>query len=500
MIEGGKLNVCPPILIICLPLKNATTEERSNLCNRITVTCCRIGKKDGAKMSVKFVVIGSGSQFTEFFLQELFKYEEFKGCRLALVDRRPARLKHEVELAETLSRSVGWDITVQGHTERKEALEGATFVYCFIAVNQRETWKKEFELANKHGVYPLEAYTAGAPGLGMAIRHVPVMLDICEDIERICPDAWFIMENNPLTKMAAAVERHTNVKYVAYCFGHELVQMALEQLLEMTDRDPATRAADPVEREFMVPAGNIELTLAGINHCAWLLDIRSTETGKDLYPRLRKCLEKPELYPEGYRYSIEICKRFGLFPSPADNHLADYLWCTDQSVHKWMGLGPYPVDEWFGNRDANAWEKIAASIKDEKSARQFISRRRCGWFNLRIASYMMKSQPSYFPAVNVVNNGAISNLPADIIVEVPGLISPDSVKAVQVGPLPEQIAPICALHGWINNLAGDAAATGSKEKALQALLLDPFVHSMTTAKKLLDDILDYNRKYDTRFS
>ena len=116
----------------------------------------------------KIVVIGSGSQFTEFFLQEIFKFEEFKGCTLALVDRQPERLEQELRLAEALNAAIGWGMKIEGHGERREALPGADFVYCFIAVNHMVTWKKEFELANKHGIYPLEAYTVGAPGLGMS--------------------------------------------------------------------------------------------------------------------------------------------------------------------------------------------------------------------------------------------------------------------------------------------------------------------------------------------
>ncbi len=450
-------------------------------------------------MSKKFVIIGSGSQFTEFFFQEFFKGDAFRGCTLSLVDRKPDRLEHELALARMLNESVGSEVTIEGGGDREQALDGADFVYCFAAVNSAECWKKEFELANKYDIHPLEAYTAGTAGLGMAIRHVPLMLDLCADIERICPDAWLIMENNPLAKLASAVENHANVKYIAYCNGHELIEMALEQILDLTDRDPALRKADPLEREFLVPAGNVEMTLGGVNHCTWILDLHCTATGEDLYPRLRECVENPELVPEGYQYSVEIFKRFGLFPSPADNHLADYLWCTDPSVHKWMGMEPYPVDNWFGNRDASAWEKVRASVVDSESAAQFVSRRRTGWRHLQIARQLLSAKPSCFPALNFPNRGAIENLPPETIVEVPAVLSAQGARPVQVGPLPDAIAATCSLHGTITNLVADAAAIGCKEKALHALLLDPFVHSMTVAEKLLEDILDYNSKYDTRF-
>jgi alpha-galactosidase len=449
---------------------------------------------------MKIAIIGSGSQFTEFFLQELFKFEEFNGCSLALVDRRPERLAHEVSLANKLNESLGWDIDVRGFTGREEALEGASFVYAFAAVNQRETWKKEFELAQKYDINLLEAYTGGPAKLGMSIRHVPLMLDLCADIERICPEAWLVMDNNPLPSLVAAVQRHTKVKHVGYCNGHELVQVALEQVLGMTNRDPALLSADPVEREFMVASGNIQITLAGINHITWLLDIRSTGRGEDLYPELRKRLDEPRSIPEGYHFSAEICKLFGYFPSCADGHISDHLWFTDREVMKKYRMEPYPVDQWFGNRDEGSWEKVSSGVRTKEDAKRFISRRRTGWHNVQIARSMLRGEPSPFPAIDVVNRGAISNLSPDIVVELPGVIGPDSISAVQVGDLPEQVAPVCELNGRITNLVADAAATGSRKKALQALILDPFVHSVTKAGKMLDDILAYNAKYETRFS
>jgi alpha-galactosidase len=277
------------------------------------------------------------------------------------------------------------------------------------------------------------------------------------------------------------------------------MQMALEQLLEMDDRDPSERAADPVEREFMVPAGNIDITLAGINHLQWLLDIRDTKTGEDLYPKVQKRIKKPENVPEGYKFSAEVCRQFGYFPSPADNHVADYIWVVEKDIQPELSLAPYPVDQWFGGRDAEAWKKIADSITDREAARSFIKQRRVGWMNLQIARYMLSGTQKYFPALNMLNNGAIGNLSDDIVVEVPAVIGPDGFKASAVGPLPGQIAPICELHGKISNIAADAAALGSKELALEALLLDPFVHNLNRAKALLEDILKYNKKYETRF-
>lgn len=447
----------------------------------------------------KIVVIGTGSQFTEFFLQEVFKFEEFKGCTVAFVDRRPERLEQELRLANFLNDSVGWEIKFEGHTDRRDALKDAKYIYCFVAVNHMETWKKEFEIANKHGIYPLEAYTVGAPGLGMSMRHVPVMIDICKDIEEICPEAWLILDNNPLSKIMAAILRHTKVKCIGYCNGHELVQMALEQILNMDERGPSERAADPIEREFMVPAGNIDITLAGINHCQWLLDIRDTKTGKDLYPKVRENIKNSDNIPTGYKFSAEVCKLLGYFPSPADNHVADYIWCVDRTIFKDYDLAPYPVDQWIGGRDADAWKKITDNIDSVDTAKEFVSKRRTGWLNVQIARFMMGGEQKYFPALNLLNNGAITNLDQDIIVEVPAIVGPNGAKATIVGDLPEQLVPICALNGKITNIVADATVLGSKELALKALILDPSVPNLKVAKEILEDILEYNKNYYTRF-
>ena len=449
----------------------------------------------------KIVLIGSGSQYTEFFLQELFKYEEFKGCTLAMVDRKNDRLEMVMSIANKLNGFFGWDVNIEGFTDRREALADADVVYCFAAVNYKDAWKKEYEICTKHGLNPFEFHTTGPAGLGMAIRHVPLILDICSDMEELCPDAWLIIDSNPLAKMQAAVARYTKIKCIGYCYGHELVQVALEQTLGMTDRSPEQINADPVEREFMVPAGTIDIQVAGVNHMGWLLDIKSAATGEDLYPRLRKILDETptEKAPMGYRFCTEVYRRFGYFAMPGDQHVADYAWFIDDNSQALCNISPFPVDSWFGGRDKNAWGEIYNKVNDLEAAQLFIKQIRAGWMSTQLARYLISGGYKYFPSINVVNNGAISNLSDDLIVEVPAVIGPDLVKPLQMGDLPYGLAPICQLQGSISNIVADAAATGSKEKALQALLLDPYVSGITRAENLLDDILLYNKDYDTRF-
>ena len=449
----------------------------------------------------KIVLIGSGSQFTEFYLQELFKYQDFKGITLAFVDRKPDRLKVVKGIAEKINATLKWDIKFEGYTDRREALPGADLVYCFAAVNYKESWKMERTICLRHGMNPYEFHTSGVSSLSMGIRHIPLVLDICADMEELCPDAWLILDNNPLTKIVTAVFRHSKTKAFGYCNGHELEQMGIEQILGKADLGTSVIEAKGFEREYMVPGGEISVQQIGINHMGWVVSIKDSKTGEDLYPKFKEIAFNSPLkkIPLGYRFSVEMYKRFGYFPAPGDTHIADYMWCVDKEMEALCDLAPFDVDAWFGGRNASDWSKIADKIKDLDSIKVFINERRTGWQSTQIAKIMLGGKYEYFPAINIMNNGCISNLNDDVVVEVPGVLGPDFVKGINMGPLPDEVLAFCQIHATQSNLIADAAALGNKEKALQALLIDPYIGSVKRAEALLADVLDYNKQYDIRF-
>jgi len=449
----------------------------------------------------KIVLIGSGSQFTEFFLQEIFKYPELKGLTIALVDRNPERLKVVKGISDKISETLDFDIKFEGYTDRRDALPGADLVFSFIAVNLKEAWNNDLLFCKRHGLNPYEFHTSSIGSLSMGIRHIPPHMDICKDIEELCPDAWFIIKSNPLTKILAAIFRHTKVKCVGYCYGHELIQVAVEQILALDEQSNETLEVEAFEREFMIAGDTVSVLAMGVNHMGWVMTMRDTATGEDLYPAFReKCLRIPvEKIPLGYRYSVELMNRLGYIPLPADVHVADYIWNADETIAKRTNLTPFNPFESFGGRGADSWGEMAEELCDRESIEAFIKLRKNGWQSVKLACIMLGGKYEYFPAVNIMNNGCISNMSDDVVVEVPGVVGPDYVGGLSMGKLPEELQPYCELHGIQSNLIADAAAFGDKSKALKAMLMDPFLASVTRADAMVDEVIEINRQYDTRF-
>jgi len=168
-------------------------------------------------------------------------------------------------------------------------------------------------------------------------------------------------------------------------------------------------------------------------------------------------------------------------------------------MEKKCSLEAFDVDGWFGGRDAGAWREIAARVQDRDSADKFVAERRTGWQSTQIARLLLGGRFEYFPAINIMNDGCITNMPDDVVVEVPGVLGPDFVKGIRMGPLPDSVLAFCQLHAIQANLIADAAATGDREKALQALLIDPYVLSVAKADALLEDVIKSNMQYDIRF-
>jgi alpha-galactosidase len=427
----------------------------------------------------KIVAIGIGSfSFGVELLRDLFQTEELRGCQLALVDLDEDALRRMTGLARRLDGASGWQVEICPTVERAEALPGADFVVTSIEINRGALWRLDHEICLRHGVPSVLSENGGPGGLSHALRTVPPMVAIAGDVERLCPNALLLNYTNPEGRICLAIRRHTSVRAVGLCHG---VAGTIPWVAGLLDREPSS----------------VDLRAAGTNHFTWTVSLTAAATGEDLDPEFRKRLA--ELPPEERPLSRLLFDRFGLFPTTGDNHVGEYIgWAAEV-----IGSTGYDFNQAADYRRM-ALEKIDGWAAGDKAVEKLLAgpsrEARVGMAVTRIMADVLAGGSGRRPSFNLPNEGYIENISRDAVVEVPGLVEGGRVCGVPVGPLPGPIASMLQNEVEIQKLVVDAAVTGSRDLALQALLIDPVVNSARKAEALLDDILTSHAKYLPQFA
>ena len=468
-------------------------------------------------LPTKIVVIGAGSaSFGENTLAAIIRsgrgdpadHPSLRGSTLALVDRNADTLDTVHRLAERLNREWDAGMLISAHTRHAEALEGAGFVVSAIEVGAREgLWRRDFEIPLQFGVRQPYAENGGPGGFAHAARNIGPVMQIARDMEEACPEAWFVNYTNPMIRICEAVNRHSRIKAVGLChqifIGYVMVGIALAKDLgidvpagiEGMHADIQQAPLHEQVREQIVP--RLDIRAAGLNHFSWILSIRDRRTGEDLYPLFRRRFF--ELDPEFEPLTRRVFEAFGLFPVPGDTHLCEYLpWLSDPVTRPWEKYRIRLYD----------WELMA-------SVREFQHARLKGMANkemtiealedtdsegaLEMIANMAGAGSHYHLAANLMNVGQIGNLPHGATVETPVVVDGAGIHPVHVGALPEPIAELLRRETTVARLCVDAAVEGSREKALQCLLLDPVITDMETAKDVLDAYLKEYKEYLPQF-
>ena len=444
-------------------------------------------------------VIGAGSaSFGENTLSAIMGSKKLRGSTLRLVDRNAQSLDIVQRLANRLN--VEWEagFTISAHTSHKDALEGAQFVVSAIEVGPREElWKKDYELTIKHGLRQPYGENGGPGGFAHAARNVLPVLEIARDMEQACPEAWFINFTNPMVRVCDLVNRHTKIKAVGLCHqiyaGYSMVGVALAKELgiemppELTGMHAAVdqSAAHERMRQQVVPL--IDVRAAGTNHFSWLLSVHDRKTGEDLYPLFRKRFF--ELDPSFEPLTRDVFDAFGWFPIPGDTHLCEYLpWMSDPVTKPWekYNIRLYDWDMMAAVRDFEL-DRLNEMANGNLTVDELRNTDSEG--ALEMIENVAANGNHYHLAANLPNVGQISNLPLGATVETPVFVDGAGIHPVHVGALPEPIAELCRRELFVAQLGIDAAVEGSREKALQCLLLDPMVSDIQMAKDILDDYL-----------
>src|SRR6266542_5765143 len=459
--------------------------------------------------NIKITVIGAGSaSFGENTLSAIMRSKKLCGSTLALVDRNADTLDIVYRLANRLNREWDAQFTITPHTNHQDALSDSNFVVNAIEVGARENlWKKDFEIPIQYGVRQPYAENGGPGGFAHAARNIGPIMQIAHAMEKSCPNAWFVNFTNPMIRICDAVNRHSKIKAVGLCHqiyaGYGMVGIALAKDLgiEVPEGITGMHAAvdqHPLQhrvREQIVPL--IDIRAAGLNHFSWILSIHDRRTGEDLYPLFRKRFF--ELDPKFEPLTRDVFSAFDLFPVPGDTHLCEYLpWLSNSQTKPWdkYNIRLYDWDLFAAVREFELG-RLNDMANDEATIEGLLETDSEG--ALEMIENQVCATTHYHLAANLPNVGQISNLPFGCTVETPVIVDGAGIQPVHVGALPEPIAELCRREVATAQLGVDAAVEGSREKALQCLLLDPVITDIEIGRKILDDYLTSYKEYLPQF-
>ena len=436
------------------------------------------------------VIIGAGSTvFTPGLMTDLASSSVFAGWTVHLVDLNADAAETMARLGRRITAERGAELTFVPHVERREALPGARFVTTTIAVGGAAGWRHDVEVPARHGVAQTVGDSVGPGGVLRALRHVPELVAIAQDIADLAPTAQLINYSNPLTANVRAVAASTPVRVAGLCHGtmHTLGALA---------------------RDLGVPRDDVHAVFAGLNHLCWLLDLR--HGSDDLYPRLRDLVaeraggrDAPSTRHEGVHLpvSADLLATFGRYPAPGDRHVAEFFgWYLAGHAGRelpWGLQGGQDMTMEYIAGKADLWDRLHGQAdgtlpllhNDSQEAERLVS----------IAEAIVTGRDTVELAVNLPNLGKISNLPPEAVVEVPAVVGAAGITGLGVGALPAAIAAVLTARAQQQELTVQAALTGSRELARQALALDPLVPDPATAAAILDDAIDAHGPVMDRF-
>ena len=428
---------------------------------------------------MKITFMGAGSTvFARNVIGDCMCSEVLRDSVFALYDIDGERLNESKTIIEAMQKTMGGYGKVEcylGVENRKDALRGANFVVNAIQVGLYDPCTIiDFEVPKKYGLRQTIADTLGIGGIMRALRTIPVMDDFAKDMEEVCPDALFLNYTNPMAMLSGYMQRYTGVNTVGLCHSVQTCSEDLFNQLGMQDKLEGRR----------------EL-IAGINHMGWLLEIADKD-GNDLYPEIKsKIQEKIDDPKFDNKVRLEYIKHFGYYCTESSEHNAEYnMFYIKSKYPELIEKYNIPLDE-YPRRCVNqiaGWKKEYAEllengVKEHKRSNEY-------------ASHIMESVVTNTPykiGGNVINNGFITNLPADACVEVPCLVDGKGVHGTYVGALPVQCAAMNMTNINVQLLTIEAAKTRKLEHICQAAMLDPHTASeldIDTIKKMVDDLIE----------
>lgn len=429
----------------------------------------------------KIVLVGAGSTvFANNLLGDILSQPELSNSHISLFDIDKERLETSTVVANKLAKTLNVKPKIEPTLDRIEALTDADYVITMFQVGGYEpSTVIDFEVPKQYGLRQTIADTLGIGGIMRTLRTVPVLLDMCYEMEEVCGDATLLQYVNPMAANMLAIAKSSSIRSVGLCHS---VQHTAEQLAGDLDIEPS----------------EIRYLCAGINHMAFYLKFQH-ETGngvRDLYPDLMQIAESGDypdrgdatrsdggtsLLSDAVRY--EMLRRLGYFVTESSEHFAEYVpWFIKEGRDDLIERFGVPLDEYpvRCERQIAGWRELREQLEDPNSELDVSPSNE---FGASIIHSMETGEPCVISG-NVPNTGLIDNLPADSIVEVPCLVDDNGVQPTHIGRLPSQLAALMQTNINVQSLTVEALLTGNREHIYHAAMLDPH----TAAELDLDQI------------
>jgi alpha-galactosidase len=403
------------------------------------------------------------------------------------MDVDDARLDYITKAIQKIVKAGNYGAKVIATKNRAEALEGADGVLCTILSGDVDVWRYVIEIPKQYNIDINVGDTRGPAGIFRALRTIPVMLDICKDIEKYCPNAVFLNYTNPMAMLCRAMQS-------------SFPKLTISGLCHSV-QGTAGMLANWIGAKYE----DISYTCAGINHQAFYIDYRWK--GKDAYPLIWEAMKDPKIYNEEIVRN-EMFMLLNYYPTESSGHNSEYnAWFRKRPdlIEKYCkpgtgwnpGAYAYILNEYTSRKDT--WKKEIEDWLNEPN----VDLSRGHEYAAYIFNAIFGDKTMFKFNGNVLNKGFIDNLPQGACVEVPVLASLHGLEAVKVGKLPDQLAALVHTSAICEELAVEGSLTGDAKKVYQAIAFDPLTSAVLgihEIKEMTAKMFAQNKKYLPQFS
>ena len=450
------------------------------------------------KKQVKFAFIGAGSvSFCPATITDILKSKRFAtvDVEIYLMDilQKPLDISYGFckQITALFTADKNRKVDIYASTQLEAALAGADFVITAIEVDRYHYWSQDFHIPRRYGFRQVYGENGGPGSMFHTLRNLPPLIHIAKMMEKHCPQAFMLNYTNPEAKLVQGICQFTNIKAVGLCHGEAM-------------------GADQLALFLNIPREDIGYKSVGLNHFGWFTSIWHKKTGQDLYPALKaaEAQANPLSQWDELALSRMMLRTYGLWPYPGANHIGEYMawsdgflasaaaqyyfdpvkdrpWETRQAppfIYSFENFQGPDLFEKPSSEEENYQEAFAVDMasKDDLEG--------SGEYGIPIAEAIFFDQPLEVGSVNVPNNGYAKDLPQGMVIELPARVDGQGIHPHPTQPLPIAIASMIATQGAIHQLVLEAYQEKSRNKLLQAVLLDPTVSSYQNAVAMINEM------------